>query len=165
MKKTFLFIALVINIFLYSLNYREIASGGPIADFSQNSFDNSNGRTLLQEPIYEEIFFQKLKVNFPIYLHVFNRKGDIKIEGWNKDYLEITAVKQCSNSLKQLKNTFITVNEENGLTVRSIAYGKNECARVSYTIKVPKNVYIGQIETEEGEVKIQNIENLKYSKN
>ena len=163
MKRILIIAGLLINVFLFSLGNRNYFSANQIGQ--PNMLESKYiSPTIPVKWFYEETFYQKLKVKENIFLNVFNRKGNIKIEGWDKNYLEIIAVKKCTENSEKLKHTFITISGENGLTIRTTSYGNNECAEVSYTIKVPKNVFIGQINTENGKVQIDNIDSFKYSK-
>ena len=78
-------------------------------------------------------------------LNVYNLNGSIKVIGWNKNYIKITANKKVFRKCCDLKDLHMTLNTINGLTIETINNSDDDRARIDYIINVPKNTLIGDI--------------------
>ncbi len=109
----------------------------------------------------EEVFKKQIAINEGDLVAVFNINGDINVESWDLDKIEITANKKIqapssADARKLMKELKIDINyTDNKVTVKTIFPSDNNrhggffswlfcsgggSAGVRYTIKVPKNI-------------------------
>ena len=89
-------------------------------------------------------------------LNVYNLNGSIKVIGWNKNYIKITANKKVFRKCCDLEDLHMTLNTINGLTIETINNSDDDRARIDYVINVPQNTLIGDIFTR-GNIKFNNL--------
>ena len=80
-------------------------------------------------------------------LNVYNLNGSIKVIGWNKSYIKITANKKVFRKCCDLEDLHMTLNTINGLTIETINNSYDKRARIDYVINVPQNTLIGDMFT------------------
>ena len=95
-------------------------------------------------------------------LNVYNLNGSIKLIGWNKNYIQICACKKVFGNCSDLNNIQMTLNTLNGLNIETVNTSNDDCARIDYVIRVPKNTIIGEIFTR-GNIKYKNLPNKMRS--
>jgi len=104
---------------------------------------------------------EKFKKAFTVYddteINVHNTKGSIKITGWDKNYLEIYAIKKTNKSCCELKRVLIEINTRKGLTINTRNNSEDPGVVVNYEINVPDNVFIGKVTTNQGKIIIKNV--------
>jgi hypothetical protein len=91
-------------------------------------------------------------------LKVYNRNGDIEVSSWDRDYVEVDAIKQRHwwNSL--LKEPRIDVTSGNELFVRTLySMALSEAIPVQYRITVPKGVLVTHLETSTGKIHVNEV--------
>lgn len=91
-------------------------------------------------------------------VEVFNETGNISISSWDRDYIEIVAVKQSMLGFF-MDQVNIEVDTENRFIVRT-EYKTywSRAVGVEYRITVPLGVPVAQVENLTGSIKVDNIE-------
>jgi len=154
---------LIIFIVLCSLNLTgyNINNNRQTSHHNMNNINNDilNKRSLSTNYINTKT--EKFKQTIDIYddtaINVHNINGSIKITGWDKNYLEIYAIKKTNRSFCELKKVLIDVNVEQGLTINTRNNSDDPEVVVNYVIKVPDKVYIGDVTTDDGKIIIKNV--------
>lgn len=91
-------------------------------------------------------------------LNVTNINGQIEIDSWNGDKVELEAIKRTNYGDEELQKVHIIVNRIDDELKVETKYSAIENVRVSVDmkIKVPENVTVGSIETTNGNIMISN---------
>lgn len=89
-----------------------------------------------------------------------NVNGSVQVEGWDKDEVEVRAVKSSKNDPQDLERVTIEVVSEPGQVTVHTRYPKGEGVEVAvdYHIHVPYRVLLGSIETVNGSVVVRGVE-------
>lgn len=85
-------------------------------------------------------------------LEVHNANGEITVSTWNKNIVEVYALKKTRYGTNELKKVNIDVTTDDKVIVRTQYLEKNARVSVEYTIHVPPNVEIERLETSNGEI-------------
>ena len=101
-------------------------------------------------------FFRKYLNPAGKVLNVFNKKGNIKVIGWDRDYAVVTATMMTKNPDAESPIVNVTTGED--FTIRSEC---TVCWSISYVIRVPKSMTLGNINTSDGRVIIKNLPKVK----
>ena len=89
-------------------------------------------------------------------LNVYNLNGSIKVIGWDKNYIKITAIKKVFRKCCDLDDLHMMLNTINGLTIETINNSDDDRAKIDYVINVPKDTLIGDMFTR-GNIKFNNL--------
>lgn len=106
----------------------------------------------------KEVYQETFSVKPGTVLKVYNRNGDIEVSSWDRDYVEVEAIKQRHwwNSL--LKEPRIDVTSGNELFVRTLySMALSEAIPVQYRIAVPKGVLVTHLETSTGKIHVNEV--------
>jgi hypothetical protein len=90
-----------------------------------------------------------------------NVNGSVQVEGWDRDEVEVSAVKTGRNDTRDLSQVKIEVdNSRPGQVAVHTRYPKGEGAEVAveYHVHVPYKVLLGGIETVNGSVIVRGVE-------
>lgn len=89
-----------------------------------------------------------------------NVNGSVRVEGWDRDEVEVTAVKVAKNDLIDLSQVTIDLQSHPGQVAVRTLYPKGEGAEVAveYRIHVPSKVLLGGINTVNGSVIVRGVE-------
>lgn len=89
-----------------------------------------------------------------------NVNGSVQVEGWDRDEVEVRAVKTSQNDPRDLAQVKIEVESHPGEVAVHTLYPKGEGAQVAveYHIRVPYRVLLGSIGTVNGSVVVRGIE-------
>lgn len=90
-------------------------------------------------------------------IELSNINGSVIITGWDKQHVEMIAVKRTSKKEDELKKVEIKVIEKNGLKIETIHLKKKPKVSVSYELKVPRNVELKLIRSSNGSIKIEKV--------
>ena len=90
-------------------------------------------------------------------IELSNINGSVIITGWDKQHVEMIAVKRTSKKEDELKKVEIKVIEKNGLKIETIHLKKKPKVSVSYELKVPRNVELKLIRRSNGRIKIEKV--------
>ena len=142
-------------------------TGSNLNNYRQTSFRNIkntnndilNKRSLSANYINTktERFKQTVDILDETAINVHNTNGSIKITGWDKNYLEVYAIKKTNKSCCELEKVHININVEKDLTIITRNHSDDPGVIVNYVIKVPDKVYIGDVTTNEGKIVIKNV--------
>ncbi len=93
-------------------------------------------------------------------LAVENVQGDIRVEGWERAEVQLTAIKTAASSAGRLDDVRIAFEVgEGALTVRTVYLGESgEPVRVDYRLRVPRQVRLERLRTVDGNITVVNIE-------
>lgn len=81
--------------------------------------------------------------------------GNIKVETWGKDHVELTWTRSTTWGKAELDNADVKVTEAPGrLDVETKLLGKNAKVSVNYDIKLPKNVLLAKVTASDGNISI-----------
>lgn len=89
-----------------------------------------------------------------------NVNGSVQVEGWDRDEVEVRAVKTSQNDPRDLAQVKIEVESKPGQVAVHTLYPKGEGAQVAveYHIHVPYRVLLGSVGTVNGSVMVRGIE-------
>lgn len=89
-----------------------------------------------------------------------NVNGSVQVEGWDRDEVEVRAVKTSQNDPRDTEQVKIEVDSQPGQVAVHTLYPKGQGAQVAveYHVRVPYRVLLGNIETVNGSVVVRGIE-------
>jgi hypothetical protein len=89
-----------------------------------------------------------------------NVNGSVHVDGWDRDEVEVEAVKTSQNDPRDLDQVKIEVESQPGQVTVHTLYPKGEGAQVAveYHVHVPFRVLLGSIETVNGSVVVRGVE-------
>jgi hypothetical protein len=89
-----------------------------------------------------------------------NVNGSVQVDGWDKDEVEVRAVKTAESDPRDLELVKIQVDSEPGQVSVHTKYPKGEGVEVAveYHVYVPYRVLLGSVETVNGSVLVRGIE-------
>lgn len=98
-------------------------------------------------------------------LSIDNVNGDLTLEGWDKNRIELTAVKTASNQ-ERLKDLVVECRKDGDRVTIRVKYPHentfnghgDEGPRVDFTVHVPRGTDISRVEFVNGDVEITNVE-------
>jgi DUF4097 and DUF4098 domain-containing protein YvlB len=102
----------------------------------------------------EEEFHNTYSVAPGTPLSVGNTNGNIHVRVWDKDYVDVLAVKKTNRGKDELGKVDIRVSKNGKLSIETDYLERNARVTVNYTISVPKTVPVEQIKTTNGSVEI-----------
>ena len=107
---------------------------------------------------YQENFHASFKVDASARLSLDNENGGVEISSWEKNEVEVNAVKFASSE-SQLKDVKIEASATNGLvsirTIRQRTMHGNSGAR--YTIRVPNHMALDKIHSTNGSITVEGV--------
>jgi hypothetical protein len=91
-------------------------------------------------------------------LNVYNKTGSIDISSWDRDYVEVEAVKEKRWWTSFLKEPGIDVKTGNEFVVRTLySTVLSKAISVRYRITVPKGMLVKHIETSTGQIHVDKV--------
>ena len=89
-----------------------------------------------------------------------NVNGSVRVDGWDRDEVEVEAVKTSQNDPRDLDQVKIEVESHPGQVTVHTLYPKGQGAQVAveYHVHVPFHVLLGSIETVNGSVVVSGVE-------
>jgi len=90
-----------------------------------------------------------------------NVNGSVQVEGWNRDEVEVSAVKTAGSDSRDLEQVKIEVDHSHpGQVAVHTRYPQGEGAEVAveYHVHVPYRILLGSIETVNGSVTVRGVE-------
>jgi hypothetical protein len=89
-----------------------------------------------------------------------NVNGSVQVDGWEKDEVEVRAVKTAQSDPHDLERVKIEVQSQPGQVIVRTRYPKGEGVEVAvdYHVHVPYRVLLGSIETVNGSVVVRGVE-------
>ncbi len=102
-----------------------------------------------------EKFNKAVKIEPGSLINIENISGNIRIIRWDKEFVEISAIKTSRRGKSSLQYIDIFINNKKDLNIETRYNSENLSASVDYVIKIPQNILIGKINTEKGKVSIK----------
>ena len=99
-----------------------------------------------------EDFYETYPVEKGTVLEVDNRNGSINISGWDKDYVEVSAVKESWRGRSYLENATIKVEINDKFIIETVHQTTNSQVSVHYDIKVPDGVVVNAVKSSNGSI-------------
>lgn len=91
-------------------------------------------------------------------MKVYNKNGNIVVSSWDRDYVEVEAIKERHWWTSLLKEPTIDVTTGNEFVVRTLySTASSEAIPVQYRITVPKGVLVTHVETFTGKVNVDKV--------
>ncbi|KUG18943.1 MAG: DUF4097 family beta strand repeat protein [Methanomicrobiaceae archaeon] len=87
---------------------------------------------------------------------VQNRNGNVHLEAWDRDYVEITAEMRTSFFRSELDRAEIPVSDSDTLLIETRHSGQNVRVQVDYRINVPADAEVTRITTTNGAIVAEN---------
>jgi DUF4097 and DUF4098 domain-containing protein YvlB len=107
-----------------------------------------------------EAFDRTLPLSAGASFSLANINGSITVEGWDRDAVEIHAVKTAKHSASDLPLVGINTDSEPGRLSISTVYPKGNDAEVNvdYTVRVPRRIVLDQLSTVNGTVRVSGVQ-------
>jgi DUF4097 and DUF4098 domain-containing protein YvlB len=88
-----------------------------------------------------------------------NVNGTVDVQGWDKNEVEVHAVKTAKHNESDLERVSIDVNARPGAVTVSTRYPQNEGVEVAveYTVHVPRGAHVGHLGTINGSLRIAGV--------
>ena len=112
---------------------------------------------------YEERFHQTYNIPKGGSVSLYNPTGSVKITQWDRNEVDVLAIKRSSRSKADLKRVRIEVQEGKSMVIRS-EYERNANAGVDYEIKVPAGIRLEKIENVTGSLEISGVSDCNHVK-
>jgi hypothetical protein len=91
-------------------------------------------------------------------MKIYNKNGNINVCSWDRDEIEVEAIKQSNVFTSFLKEPGIDVLTGNELIVRTLySSSLSEAVPVQYRITVPKGVLVTRVETSNGKINVEGV--------
>lgn len=87
-------------------------------------------------------------------LTVANINGDILLKAWDKDYVEVHAVKKTHHGDDELAKVQVEITVADKIEIETRHLEKNVRVSVEYDIKVPDNVIVSHLSTSNGDIEL-----------
>lgn len=101
-----------------------------------------------------EDFYETYPVEKGTVLEVDNRNGSINLSGWDKDYVEVSAVKESWLGRSDLGNATINVEVTDKFLIETVHLTTNIQVSVHYDIKVPDGVVVNAVKSSNGSISL-----------
>lgn len=103
----------------------------------------------------QEEFHNTYEVGSGTKLNIHNINGSVEISLWNKNYVDVYAVKKTRHGEEELNKIEIDVNIDAGdMNIITKRLDENVRASVDYDIKVPVNVVVNRIDNSNGKIEL-----------
>ena len=125
--------------------------------FTAILFGATTGRAVT---ISNEVFVKTLPLPAGGSFVLENVNGSVQVEGWDRDEVEVRAVKSTATDWRDLDQVKIDVETNPGQVAVHTRYPKGQGAQVAveYHIRVPYRVLLGSVETVNGSVVVKGVE-------
>lgn len=87
-------------------------------------------------------------------LTVVNVNGDIMLTAWDKDYVEVHAVKKTHHGDEELAKVQVEITVADKIEIRTKHLERNARVSVEYDIRVPDNVIVKHLLTSNGDIEL-----------
>ena len=115
-----------------------------------------------EEDVKMERFHEIFEANKGTKVNVKNINGRVEIVAWDKDHIDIAAIKKCYKIIdkqSELEKVKIEISDEDGCTIETIHLKKNPKVSVNYEIKIPRDFMVGKIESSNGAIVLRQVAN------
>ena len=101
---------------------------------------------------YTEEFSKTYTVKPGTKIKVYNINGSIRISKWDKDEVEVNALKSTKEDEDELEKVKIEVSINGDMEIKTKYIEKRAKVGVSYEIKVPADIIVSYVESSNGEI-------------
>lgn len=101
-----------------------------------------------------EEFHQTYPLSAGAQFTLSNKNGNVTIEGWDRDYAEINAIKRTRKKTSELKKVTIDVLVNKDLKIVTRYSGRPRDVSVTYDIRIPFSVKVKEVTTTNGMVEV-----------
>ena len=101
-------------------------------------------------------FRETYEVSLDTKLHVINVNGDVRLQGWDKEYVEVYAEKRTPVDENELAKVEIEVVIHDIMQIRTRLLEKHAQVAVDYSINVPRHLLVEKVSTFNGEITLKN---------
>ncbi len=102
-----------------------------------------------------ETFQKTYDVEPGINVNIYNINGKVEVSKWEKDELEVIAIKETRRGKEELDKVKIEVTTNGDVEVKTKYIEKRAKVSVHYEIKVPGDVVLGNIESSNGLIYVE----------
>lgn len=102
---------------------------------------------------FHEVFAVKPDMS----LSVKNKNGSVNIQTWDKDSIDVFALKKTRSGRRELKKVKIKIEQEDKILIRSDYTNMLARVSVNYEIKIPRTLVVDQVETANGSVNLTGV--------
>ena len=102
-----------------------------------------------------EEFQETYEVSPGTRLKVHNVNGDIELEKWNKDYVEVHAVKRTNRDRDELAKVRVEVVTGAVMEIRTEYLERDVHVSVNYSIRIPGGVVVEELSTSNGDLRVR----------
>lgn len=100
-------------------------------------------------------FHQMYTVKPGTKIEVYNINGNIEISKWDKDEVEVNALKSTRVGKDELEKVKIDVTTNGDMEIRTKYLEKKAKVSVNYEIKVPTTVVVARVENSDGKIELR----------
>ena len=98
-------------------------------------------------------------------LSIYNVTGNITVQTWDKDYVDVRAVKTTNRSLTELDKVKIEVISGSAARIKTVYLTNNASVGVDYDIRVPEDAVLDAVENVTGNVHLEEVRDVTSVKN
>ena len=110
-----------------------------------------------QLKMFTQEFNETISVDQSNSLSIKNTNGSIKIDTWDKDLIEIHAIKKTHLSMEILEKTEINISRSKDITIEAVYPQNAKHFSISYELLVPSYLQFRKLETSNGKITISNL--------
>lgn len=109
---------------------------------------------------FDEVFQQSLPLPAGGTFAVANVNGSVEVEGWDRQEVQVRAVKTTKGNRADLERVHVDVSTEPGKVLVQTLYPEDAGVEVlvDYRIRVPRNVRLAGVQTVNGNVTIRDVD-------
>lgn len=107
----------------------------------------------------DEAFNESFKLSSGGHFQLDNVNGSVQIDGWDRDVVEVRAVKSSQTDARELKEVKIEVESNPGTVTVHTRYPSTESAEVAveYHIRVPNRTLLASVRTVNGSLRVRGV--------
>ena len=107
----------------------------------------------------DEAFNESFKLSSGGHFQLDNVNGSVQIEGWDRDEVEVQAVKSSQTDARQLDAVKIEVESHPGTVTVHTRYPSTQSAEVAvdYHIRVPNRTLLASVQTVNGSLRVRGV--------
>lgn len=125
-----------------------------VVQLSNSNVSSTIGKTLVSFFEKTEEFNETYNVSPGTELFLTNRNGDVTLQQWDKDYVEVRATKKTNHDRDELAKVRIDVAIDDKMVIRSEYLEEKARVSVDYWISVPSYVVVDKITTANGDIEL-----------
>ena len=101
-----------------------------------------------------EEFRETYEVSPGTKLHVINVNGDVELNKWDEDYVEVHAIKKTNHDRDELAKVRVEVVTGDVMEIRTEYLERNARVSVDYHIRIPEPVVVQSVSTSNGDIEL-----------